>query len=46
LVCTHLKGNDDPEALEFEVGTLPGGAYLRVPPGRAARDLRGDRVDV
>jgi len=28
-VCTQLKGDDDPEALGFEVGTLPGGTYLR-----------------
>lgn len=28
-VCTMLKEGDDPEALGFEVGTLPGGTYLR-----------------
>jgi hypothetical protein len=28
-VCTQLKEGDDPEALGFEVGTLPGGTYLR-----------------
>lgn len=28
-VCTQLKEDDDPEALGFEVGTLPGGTYLR-----------------
>jgi hypothetical protein len=28
-VCTQLKPDDDPEALGFEVGTLPGGTYLR-----------------
>jgi hypothetical protein len=28
-VCAQLSGDDDPEALGFEVGTLPGGTYLR-----------------
>ena len=28
-VCTQLKEDDDPEALGFEAGTLPGGTYLR-----------------
>lgn len=28
-VCAQLRGDDDPEALGFEVGTLPGGTYLR-----------------
>jgi DNA gyrase inhibitor GyrI len=28
-VCTQLQADDDPEALGFEVGTLPGGTYLR-----------------
>ena len=28
-VCAQLKGDDEPEALGFEVGTLPGGTYLR-----------------
>lgn len=28
-VCAQLRRDDDPEALGFEVGTLPGGAYLR-----------------
>lgn len=28
-VCTQLKKDDNPNALGFEVGTLPGGKYLR-----------------
>jgi hypothetical protein len=28
-VCTQLKPDDDPQALGFEVGILPGGTYLR-----------------
>lgn len=28
-VCVQLKDGDDPQALGFEVGTLPGGIYLR-----------------
>ncbi len=28
-VCAQLRRDDDPEALGFEVGTLPGGTYLR-----------------
>jgi DNA gyrase inhibitor GyrI len=28
-VCTQLKEGDDPKALGFELGTLPGGPYLR-----------------
>lgn len=28
-VCTQLQEDDDPEALGFEVGTLPGDRYLR-----------------
>jgi|SRR5450759_3628997 len=37
-VCAQLTGDDDPEALGFEEGTLPGGTYLRArlqgePPG-------------
>jgi len=28
-VCAQLRREDDPEALGFEVGTLPGGTYLR-----------------
>jgi hypothetical protein len=29
-VCAQLEEDDDPERLGFEVGTLPGGSYLRV----------------
>jgi hypothetical protein len=29
-VCVQLRGEDDPEALGLEVGTLPGGRYVRV----------------
>jgi hypothetical protein len=37
-VCVQLRDGDDPRALGLEVGTLPGGRYLRVrltgePPG-------------
>jgi hypothetical protein len=37
-VCTQLKEDDEPWAFGFEVGTLPGGVYLRArlqaePPG-------------
>lgn len=28
-VCTALKEDDDPQTLGFEVGSLPGGTYLR-----------------
>ncbi len=28
-VCTQLKEDDNPEELGFDVGTLPGGTYLR-----------------
>jgi hypothetical protein len=28
-VCAQLKEDDDPVVLGFEVGTLPGGSYLR-----------------
>lgn len=28
-VCTPVRTDDDPEALELETGVLPGGAYLR-----------------
>jgi hypothetical protein len=27
--CAQLKADDDPEAFGFELGTLPGGLYLR-----------------
>ena len=29
-VCVELREGDDPEALGLEVGTLPGGRYVRV----------------
>jgi hypothetical protein len=29
-VCVQLQDEDDPEALGLEVGTLPGGRYVRV----------------
>jgi hypothetical protein len=29
-VCAQLREDDDPERLGLEVGTLPGGSYLRV----------------
>jgi effector-binding domain-containing protein len=29
-VCVQLQPGDDPDALELEVGTLPGGRYARV----------------
>ncbi len=29
-VCVQLREGDDPEALGLEVGTLPGGRYVRV----------------
>jgi len=28
-VCAELRSDDDPKALGLEVGTLPGGTYLR-----------------
>lgn len=28
-VCTPIKGDDDPDALGLQTGTLPGGVYLR-----------------
>jgi hypothetical protein len=41
-VCAQLEEGDEPEALGFERGTLPGGAHLRArlrgePPGVYAR---------
>jgi hypothetical protein len=37
-VCTQLKTEDDPQALGFEVGTLPGGTYRTFAPAwRASR---------